>query len=302
MLEPQEESRPFALFEPAADAGTAPKKYHAEPAIRRAMRSVIWYASEGVTLREIIYDPDERLRGHDHPDAFLCFILEGGFSESVGRKSIEVEPGFVSYLPPELHHRNRFSDTGVRCLRLEISPSRLLDLNDRASDKPFQLAGGEASWSFLRLYRSCLTANLTPLCVEELIGTLLTATNQLNVKSFGCAQPPRWLARARDYLRAQTSRTASLSELARVADVHPAHLSRVFRQHYGCSIGEWFQTSRMVLACRLLAESRLPLVQIAHDLGFSDQSHFTRLFTRRLGMPPGTYRAARRPFVRIVQD
>jgi AraC-like DNA-binding protein len=39
----------------------------------------------------------------------------------------------------------------------------------------------------------------------------------------------------------------------------------------------------------LLAEHRLSLVEIANELGFSDQSHFTRTFHTVVGVTPSQY-------------
>jgi AraC family transcriptional regulator len=45
---------------------------------------------------------------------------------------------------------------------------------------------------------------------------------------------------------------------------------------------------------RLLASTDQPIVDIALEMGFSSQSHFTDAFTRRAGIPPGRWRDATR--------
>ena len=52
--------------------------------------------------------------------------------------------------------------------------------------------------------------------------------------------------------------------------------------------------SRMRLAQELLAKSDLPLSCVAAAAGFSNQSHFTTVFSTRIGIPPGSYRRMRR--------
>jgi AraC family transcriptional regulator len=47
---------------------------------------------------------------------------------------------------------------------------------------------------------------------------------------------------------------------------------------------------RLEAAKQLLASSPLPIAQIAMELGFSDQSHFTNAFKRRIGVTPRSYR------------
>ncbi|WP_323183165.1 helix-turn-helix domain-containing protein [Paraburkholderia sp. CNPSo 3076] len=48
---------------------------------------------------------------------------------------------------------------------------------------------------------------------------------------------------------------------------------------------------RLDFACTELTRGRLSLAAIAEAAGFADQSHFTRVFRRRMGLTPGAYRA-----------
>ena len=54
--------------------------------------------------------------------------------------------------------------------------------------------------------------------------------------------------------------------------------------------GEYVRRQRIALACRSLAESDMPLADVAIEAGFADQSHFTRTFKRQLGVTPAAYR------------
>jgi AraC family transcriptional regulator len=87
----------------------------------------------------------------------------------------------------------------------------------------------------------------------------------------------------------------SLAELAAAASVSADHLARAFRRHQGCTVGEYVRRLRVELACRLLAESEEPLAQVALAAGFSDQSHFTKVFRRRMGTTPAAFRKLQRP-------
>jgi AraC family transcriptional regulator len=87
------------------------------------------------------------------------------------------------------------------------------------------------------------------------------------------------------------TRTPKFSELATTVGVHPVHLSRAFRAAYGCTPGEYLRRLRIEHAQRLLAESRMPLAQVACAVGYYDQSHFTAVFRRLTGSTPAQYRA-----------
>lgn len=101
---------------------------------------------------------------------------------------------------------------------------------------------------------------------------------------------PRWLASVRDFLHANFSESVVLDEVARVADVHPVHLARVFRRSYNCTIGEYVRRLRVEFACRRISASTDSLAEIALAAGFADQSHFARTFKNHFGVPPGEYR------------
>jgi AraC-like DNA-binding protein len=47
---------------------------------------------------------------------------------------------------------------------------------------------------------------------------------------------------------------------------------------------------RIDRACQLLRSTDLPLLEVALDTGFSDQSYFTKVFRRYIGSTPGAYR------------
>lgn len=147
-----------------------------------------------------------------------------------------------------------------------------------------------ASWLARRLYREFHQGdNLTPLMLEALTVELLItmARAEPDSKALGSVLP-RWLNQVREYLHAHFTEEIALAELARAAGVHLGHLTRAFRQHFHCTIGEYVRQLRVQHACRLLTNpyETGSLAQIAQALGFADQSHFCRTFKRITGLTP----------------
>jgi AraC family transcriptional regulator len=91
-------------------------------------------------------------------------------------------------------------------------------------------------------------------------------------------------------LRAEYRSPLTLAALAARVGVHPVHLSRTWRRFRGSSLGDALKRLRIEEARRRLAGGREPLAQVALDLGFADQAHFTRVFGRVAGETPGRYR------------
>ena len=97
------------------------------------------------------------------------------------------------------------------------------------------------------------------------------------------------VATARDYLEAFFTENVTLSTLARVAGISEFHLLRLFRDSMGLPPHAYLIQRRIDHARKLLAR-QVPIVEVALETGFSDQSHFTRHFKRILGITPGEYR------------
>ena len=82
----------------------------------------------------------------------------------------------------------------------------------------------------------------------------------------------------------------SLDKLAKAAGVSPYYLSRSFRSTMGVNIYSYIRERRLKLACRLLAETRKPLAEIAYESGFSSQSRMNTVFRQGLDSTPLAYR------------
>lgn len=86
----------------------------------------------------------------------------------------------------------------------------------------------------------------------------------------------------------------SLSDMALLAGMSPSHFARKFRHSTGLSLGRFINHRRVLQSLETLKGDSSP-ASIALDLGFSSQSHFTRIFSGLTGMTPANYqRSVRR--------
>ena len=107
------------------------------------------------------------------------------------------------------------------------------------------------------------------------------------------ALDPRRLRRVRDYIEAHLSEDLSVEMLANQAFLSPFHFARAFKAATGTAPHRYLTDRRIEHAKSLIAEGRLPLVEIADVCGFSSQAHLTRWFKRIVGTTPGAYRTNR---------
>ncbi len=99
------------------------------------------------------------------------------------------------------------------------------------------------------------------------------------------------LKRVREYVETHLDDRLTLTDLARVACLSPYHFSRSFREAVGVGPHRYVVQRRLERAKTLMRRTNQPLVMIAEQVGFSDQSHLTSVFRRETGVTPGRYRA-----------
>jgi AraC family transcriptional regulator len=95
-------------------------------------------------------------------------------------------------------------------------------------------------------------------------------------------------------IRERFSEGLTLDDISAAAGVHPVHISRAFRRHHRCTVGDYVRRLRVEYASRHMLTSKETLLEIATAAGFSDQSHFSRVFKRQMGMTPTQYQKTHR--------
>ncbi|AOW09335.1 helix-turn-helix transcriptional regulator [Flavobacterium gilvum] len=80
-----------------------------------------------------------------------------------------------------------------------------------------------------------------------------------------------------------------IGELAMGANMSPSKLKRLFKQVFGNSIFSYYQEFRMKEASRLLKEEKLTVSDVGYKLGFTNLSHFAKVFNEHIGMKPKQY-------------
>ncbi|NMN06799.1 MULTISPECIES: AraC family transcriptional regulator [unclassified Novosphingobium] len=98
---------------------------------------------------------------------------------------------------------------------------------------------------------------------------------------------------AKSFMLEHLSEPLYVPELARMCRLSPTYFVRAFANTVGMAPYAWFLGQRIAKAEILLAQTGLPLAQIALDCGFSDQAHFTNAFGRATGTTPARWRKER---------
>lgn len=244
----------------------------------------------GFSLVELNYSPNVEISAHAHEQANFCMAIEGGCTEVYASKRREYKPFMLEFLPPFQTYSIKTSSVGMRAFSIDIAPrwtERMREYSLNVENSVFY-PGSVLIRLLSRLYDEFRNTDAaSPLAIEGLALEMLAEVSRYQTKE---NSPPLWLKQAREIVHEQFSRNLSLSKIAQETGVHPVHLARAFRKHYHCSIGEYVRRVRIEDACRKMTASKTSLIEIALTTGFSDQSHFTRIFKRLKGMTPAEYR------------
>lgn len=104
---------------------------------------------------------------------------------------------------------------------------------------------------------------------------------------------PEWAKELKEIIQDQidTNLTLSLKEVSLSLNVHPSYLSREFSKYFdNMSFGDYIRKLRIEKSIELLKDPKYSLAEIAYLTGFSDQSHFNRIFKGHTGKNPSVYR------------
>ena len=245
----------------------------------------------GFTLAELRFPPGYVQEAFEPDSSYLALVLDGAMEKTFRRRSLSFGKGSALTMPAGTRHSARFGSRGARIVIVKPRHASTASSLERLAE----LRGSGFAWLAWRLAAELRAADAgAPLAAEGIALELLAATTREVDGVRRSGPPPAWLRSAEELLRANVGNCVGLSVVASAIGVHPAYLARVFKAHYGVSIGEYGRRLRLAWAATEIARGDTPLATVATQAGFADQSHFTRLFKRHVGITPARYRAEAR--------
>ncbi len=249
---------------------------------------------DGFRVVDAWFPPGARLERHTHDRACFGVMISGGFDLEFAVGAFACTRGTVFAEPLGERHANRMSNAGAHVVVIQPDPEREALLRpvavvlDRISqfkhEAILQLAERLA-------FEVRSPDDVTPLAVESLaLEVLTTAARAFQTPSSHHGVPPHWLRTAKDFLHDQFLSRIHVADVGRAVNVHPAHLSRAFRRHFGTGVAAYIRSLRLEWAADRLRTTEDSLPTIAIRAGFADQSHLTRTFARYFGTTPARYR------------
>lgn len=135
---------------------------------------------------------------------------------------------------------------------------------------------------FFKLKAEELILNLLMALVNR-DDTHLYALNAIDIQA---------IYKIKEHLLQSLASPPTIKELSVEAGMSESKLKRLFKQVFGKSIFNYYQSFRMQEASRLLKEEKLSVSEVGYQLGFSNLSHFSKVFEEHIGMKPKKYSMA----------
>ncbi|WP_170285891.1 helix-turn-helix domain-containing protein [Propionivibrio limicola] len=197
----------------------------------------------------------------------------------------------------------RWDVTPGRTVGVELTPAVVSRLAPEALDFDLSTIYGvfdpKLQWLVLELLEESLRGALGgALYVEGLSSALIARLASCYGHRKTADRPVGSLSaigrrRIAEFIEAHLGDELSVVALAKEAGLSPHHFSRCFTASFGQPPHRYVQQRRVEAARRMLVLSSRSLAEIAMDLGFSSQSHFSQVFRQHTGMTPTLARSVR---------
>ena len=233
------------------------------------------------------YTAGLRQTAHRHDHASITLVLRGAVEESCAQHSQHATALTAIAKGNGTRHTNAYGPNGCRTLQINFGRDFDFTRSGLSALESARYSGGPLVTALLRLV-ACAGGTTS---LSEASFALCDALAALPTTSAVESFIPKWLSRTKEAIDcADPSESLSLAALGQIAAVHPVHLTRRFKRHYGSSIRDYIQKRRFHAAAQAVADEAVPLGEIAHRFGYSDQAHFCRAFQVFTGVPARAYR------------
>lgn len=253
------------------------------------------------------------------PYNMLRYIIDGSAEFVVDGEPVITTKGQVSYIPEGCHLSCRALEDNFSFYSIRFTTSVFYEgANFLKEYYHFPLVmdvGEEIGAYFDEIYRWVRTDKKSKYfhvrgALDILIASLIDVLNQdepaalredVNSLEYNLAQIRQRVKRSTvqtdpriqtviDYIMLHPTEEYTSERLSDMAEVARTTFRRLFKEATGKTATEFIRQVRLTTAARLLLVSNDPVNCIAHDVGFEDANHFTRVFKQAFGLTPNQYR------------
>jgi AraC family transcriptional regulator len=245
---------------------------------------------------------------HSHSAFTVTAMLSGSFFTSIGDRNFKLSAGETALTNVGQNHSAHGS--AIELVSIGVSPALVNELVTeigltRTTAEIVFRSSVASDQTLTRITRAIATelsdeqfghiemldAQVRQLAIH-LLRTHLTVRKSDKIELSRAGPVDRRLRLAIEFMHDNFGRELSLEEIASAAYLSEYHFARLFKRITGITPHLYLANLRLERARKLLAESTLPIIEIASMVGYQSQSHFTKVFKSITGVTPRAYREA----------
>jgi len=247
-------------------------------------------------------------QSHSHSAFTVTAVLAGEMTATVGERTFELSAGEAALTGVGQSHSARASE--VEFLSVGVSPVLVSELvaeigltrttpdivfretsvTDETIMRMAQAVAAEIADD--RLGHEAMLDSIVRQLVIHLLRCHLTVRKSAEIELSRAGPVDRRLRRAIEFMHDNFDRELALEEIAAAAYLSEYYFARLFKQITGLTPHVYLANLRLERARKLLADTALPISEIAATVGYQSQSHFTKMFKSITGVTPRAYREA----------
>ncbi|MBS4174460.1 response regulator [Bacillus sp. FJAT-49736] len=104
-----------------------------------------------------------------------------------------------------------------------------------------------------------------------------------------------YLLKAREYIMEHFNKNITLEEVAEYVELSPYHFSKLFKEKYGVNFIDYVTDLRIEQAKKEMLNTNKSLKEICFNVGYKDPNYFSRVFKKKTGVAPTSYRSTKTP-------
>ena len=145
----------------------------------------------------------------------------------------------------------------------------------------------------LRMVPELLESHYYKLKCEELLCFIFALLMQQDTVPSGAMHITdiKAIYAVKTHLQSHLDRPPHIAKLAREAGMSEPKLRKLFKQTFRKGVFEYYQSARMQKAAQLLKEKRMTVSEVGYQMGFTNLSHFSRVFEQYIGLKPKKFSA-----------
>lgn len=250
---------------------------------------------------------EDALESHRHTMHEFAICLSGHGHYLIEGQGYECKPGNTLFIPSKITHSiTTRAKTPLEIYCFCVKPEKLNQfIPGFASQSLMQLLSGISIAKYdshtgkqtLSIIEKVLSQSDT--VIESPSYLIVALFNELIAHHLSACETPQgyqWqanntlLINSIEWLAENYAKEISVDTMAEQTKMSRSTFTRQFRKYTGMSLIDYCLKLRIQAATEALATSNIPITELAYDCGFSNLSHFHRVFRRHTAMSPGAYR------------